>query len=100
MEYHVLADAVYWTDEFPAKMDWDLENAFRLVLNHRTSLLTGEEARFPEAWTFARRYFPRWIGFKEERCTFNSEIADRIARIRRVSKRCIERLFTEFDEDA
>ncbi len=96
MEYHVFADAVYWTDEFPVNIQRDLENAFRVVLHHRTSLLTGKQGRFPKAWDLAVRYFPRWIGFKQERCTFNPELADRIARIRRVSNRCIERSFAEF----
>ncbi len=99
MEYHMLADAVYWTDDFPVNIHCDLENAFRLVLNHRTSLLTNERGRFPEAWALARQYFPRWIAFEDERCRFNPEFADRIARIRRVSNRRVERFFAELDEE-
>jgi hypothetical protein len=100
MEYHVLADGVFWTDEFPANMPWDLENAFRLVINHRTSLLTGDSGRFDEAWTLAQKYFPGWIGFARKRCSFNAQLADRIARIRRVSNWRIEKLSKESWEDA
>src|SRR5690349_17678412 len=52
--YHVLADAVFWSDEFPPSISPELENAFRLVINHRTSLLLDEQARFQDVWDVAK----------------------------------------------
>ncbi len=98
MEYHVLADAVFWTDEYPLASNFDVENAFRLILNHRTSLLTDEEGRFPDAWRIARKYFPQWIGFRQKRCTYDKETSHRITRIRRVSKWRINKFFAETED--
>lgn len=95
LEYHLFADAVFWSDEFPRPMNSDLENAFRMVLNHRTSLLCGEVGKFPAAWNLARECYPSWPGFQSERCTASPELADRIQRIRRVSEWRIKR----FDAD-
>ena len=92
LEYHVMADAVFWSDEFPRPTPGELENAFRLVINHRTSLLLGEEGRFSEVWNVAKDCYPYWPGFRMDRCTSNAEIADRIKRIRRVSSWKIDRL--------
>ncbi len=101
MEYHVFADAVFWADEFPAEMPTELENAFRLVLNHRTSLLVGEIGRFDEVWAVAQKYFPSWVGFAQERCSYDPEIADRIRRIRRVANWRIRKTDAELErEDA
>ena len=98
MQYHLFADAVFWVDEYPIAHDPDLEDAFRLVLNHRTSLLTGSEGKVPQVWQLARQCFPKWIGFRRSRCTFNPKTAERIARIRRVAAWRIKRCFAEFDE--
>lgn len=97
MKYHVFADAVFWADEFPAEMPTELENAFRLVLNHRTSLLVGEIGRFDEVWAVARTYFPSWVGFAKERCSYDPEIADRIRHIRRVANWRIQRIGAEWE---
>jgi hypothetical protein len=68
-----------------------------VVINHRTSLLSGEEGQFPEVWAWAKQYFPRWIGFSAERCSYEPVLADRIRRIRRVASRGIERFFANPD---
>ena len=91
LEYHLFADAVFWSDEFPRPIPTELEDAFRMVINHRTSLLLGERGRFPEAWNIAQECYPDWPGFLPERCSANPEVADRIARIRRVSSWRIKR---------
>jgi hypothetical protein len=95
LEYHVFADAVYWDDEFPRPIDADLENAFRMVINHRTSLLCGDVGRFPEVWALAKECYPQWPGFLPERCTANVELANRIRRIRRVSVWRMDRIEKE-----
>lgn len=90
LEYHLLADAVYWDDEFQG-FPSEIDDAFRMVLNHRTSLLAGEDGRFPDVWQTSKECFPQWVGFRPERCTANAEISDRIQRIRRVSEWRIKR---------
>lgn len=90
LEYHLFADAIYWSDELEG-LPGELDDAFRVVLNHRTSLLAGEAGRFPEVWEAAQKYFPQWIGFRPERCAANADIAERIIRIRRVSARQMDR---------
>ena len=93
LEYHVFADAVFWSDELPRPIPGELDDAFRLVINHRTSLLLGETGRFPEVWNVAKECYLDWPGFRSDRCNANAEIADRITRIRRVSNWMIERHF-------
>ncbi len=90
LEYHLLADAMFWSDELEA-IPRELDDAFRAILNHRTSLLIGEIGQFPEVWRAAKECFPDWIGFRPERCTPNAEIADRTKRIRRVSESQLDR---------
>jgi len=33
----------------------------------------------------AKKHFPNWIGFDKSRCSYDSELADRIMRIRKVA---------------
>jgi len=101
MNYHVLADAVVWNDEGIEKCDPELENALRYALNYRTNLIVDENfvikkknSKRIEKRTFelAKKYFPDWIGFERNRCEYNSELSDRIKRIRKVSQWKIEKL--------
>ena len=34
----------------------------------------------------AKKYFPNWIGFNENRCSYNPELSDKIKRIRKVAE--------------
>lgn len=99
MEYHVMADAVFWEDEgIDNEDELNLENPFRSVIHYRTSLLTGQgepNELSERVYALAKRYFPNWIGFQENRCTFNAELADRIARIRKVSDWRIDKFFED-----
>jgi hypothetical protein len=90
LQYHLFADAIYWSDELET-LPSELDDAFRVVLNHRTSLLLGDIGRFKEVWEAAKVCFPKWVGFRPERCTANAEIADRITRIRHVSGQQLDR---------
>jgi hypothetical protein len=67
--YHALADAIYWSDEIPARLDYEEENALRFLLRHRTMLILGEplEDLFKTFWDMGRKSFPNWIGFSERR---------------------------------
>lgn len=103
MEYHVLADGVFWTDENVVRTDWDLSNAFRLVLHHRTKIILGSEEGKDSmdckgAFELAKKHFPKWIGFKKERCSYNKELAERIRRIQRASAWKIDKTLKELDE--
>jgi hypothetical protein len=42
----------------------------------------------------AKKYFPNWIGFDKSRCSYNSELRDRILRIKKVEKWRFEKEFS------
>tara|TARA_R110001632_G_scaffold221815_1_gene352575 strand:+ start:6659 stop:7093 length:435 start_codon:yes stop_codon:yes gene_type:complete len=107
-DYHVLADAIIWEDEGIEKCNPKLENALRYALNYRTNLIAnkGFEAKNDNSekigkrtFKLAKNYFPNWIGFNENRCTYNSELSDRIKRIRKVSEWKIDKVMN-YEENA
>ncbi|SHI31525.1 hypothetical protein [Aquimarina spongiae] len=108
MDYHVLADAVVWEDEGIEKCNPKLENALRYALNYRTKLIVNENfetqkenSKSIEKRTFklAKKYFPNWVGFNENRCSYNPELSDRIKRIRKVSEWKIDKLMNSDDTE-
>lgn len=91
MEYYFFQDVIGWEDEGIQEFHPDLANMFSFVLAYRTYLIETPSSnvkgnRFNK-WTFnlAKKYFPDWIGFQDERCSFNPEYADRIQRYRNVT---------------
>ena len=75
--YHFMADALYWTDEIPSELDEFSEDCLRLVLRYRTSLIQGCPAeKWREYWEEAKRQFPSWIGFTENRCQGDARILE------------------------
>jgi hypothetical protein len=100
MEYHALADAIFWEDEGLIGCHSDLDNAFRFVIHYRTALVTGEnisENTDKRYFNLAKKYFPKWIGFETSRCSYNAQHADRIKRIRKVAGWKIDKLMKESD---
>lgn len=100
-DYHVLADAIVWEDEGIEMCNPKLENALRYALNYRTNLITNENFEIQKensknigklTFKLAKIYFPNWIGFNENRCSYNSELSDRIKRIRKVSEWKIDKM--------
>ena len=43
----------------------------------------------------AKKFFPNWIGFNNSRCSYNSELAGRILRIKEVEKWRFDKLLNE-----
>lgn len=64
--YDMLSDAILWSDELPEELPegWTV---VRCVFRHRTCLLLGIEPEYEEWWQLARKLFPAWAGFAEER---------------------------------
>ncbi len=100
-DYHVLADAIVWKDEGIEKCNPKLENALRYALNYRTNLIVYEYFELEKetsknigkrTFKLAKKYFPKWIGFNQNRCSYNPELSDRIKRIRKVSKWKIDKV--------
>lgn len=105
MEYETMSGAFIWEDEGL----WDcrnhhLQDAFKYVLNHRMNLIVGpnnnvgvmRSKKFDESiFKMAKKFFPNWIGFNNSRCSYNSEIADRILRIKKVEKWRFDKLLNE-----
>ncbi len=101
MDYHVLADAIVWEDEGIEKCNPKLENALRYALNYRTNLITNKdfgaknensEKIGERSFKLAKKYFPNWVGFNENRCSYNAELSDRFERIRKVSQWKIDKM--------
>lgn len=95
MDYHILADAVFWDDEGIEKCKPELENALRYALNYRTRLIVSENIGLEKEQSYtigkriyklAKKYFPDWIGFNKNRCSYNPELSEKIKRIRKVSE--------------
>lgn len=105
MEYEVMSGAFIWEDEGL----WELRNqhlkdAFKYVINHRMKLVVGPDNdvgfmrsnRFDKKiFEMAKKHFPNWIGFEESRCSYDSEVADRILRIKKVAEWKTQKLFNE-----
>ena len=97
--YNLIADAIYWDDEFPpdeeeipTKAEW----AMRLVLNYRTRLLIGgDEELGLDFWLKAKSTFPDWVGFSAERCSKNSEVEKVYTRFKRKSSVKLAKEFPE-----
>jgi hypothetical protein len=87
VEYHLLADAIYWQDEIPQALPRFAENCLRCVLHFRTSLLLeSPEVRWRMYWDEAQNHFPRWIGFNHERVTPSISLKNQIAAFRHESR--------------
>ena len=105
MEYHTMADAIFWEDEGLREWGFELENSLRHVINYRTTLITEAKHDVKNEdlnryiFELAKVYFPDWIGFQEARCSYNAQLASRIKRIRKVSNWKIEKLFNEEFEE-
>lgn len=104
MEYDPLKGAVYWEDEGLLECGPDLASVLGPVVSYRTHLITypineienKDFNRFDkQIFSLAKRYFPDWIGFRQNRCSYNSELSDRIKRIRKVSEWKIDKVMNE-----
>jgi len=94
IEYETMSGAFIWEDEGLWELrNHNLQNAFKYVLNHRMQLIVGQNndvgimrsKSFDKSiFEMAKKYFPNWIGFDKSRCIFNSELGDRIHRIKNV----------------
>lgn len=103
LEYHSLADAVFWSDEGLTNFEFELENVFRYVIHYRTNMISEEESKLrkklnsldKKTYKLAKKYFPNWIGFTESRCTYNSDLSKKIERLRKVSDWKLQKLIDE-----
>jgi len=100
MDYHILADSIVWEDEGISECNPDLENVFRYVLKHRTSLILnkpfGNEVKFnKQIYELAKKYFPLWIGFYQNRCSYDIELSDKIKRIRKTTEWKMDKMINE-----
>lgn len=96
MEYEVMTGSIYWEDEGLRELrNHHLQDAFKYVINHRMNLVVGPNSdvgvmrskSFDKSiFEMAKRFFPDWIGFEKSRCSYNSELEDRILRIKKVEK--------------
>jgi hypothetical protein len=86
LHYDLMSDALIWSDEKPkgrpAKEVW----ALRPVLRYRTGLILGLTlTEFQKEWETAKKLFPEWIGFREERSSRSVELEREYHRLRKES---------------
>lgn len=96
MKFEVMSGSIYWEDEGLWELrNHHLQDAFKYVINHRMNLVVGPNSdvgvmrskSFDKSiFEMAKRFFPDWIGFEKSRCSYNSELEDRILRIKKVEK--------------
>lgn len=86
--YHLLADALFWTDEIPEGISEAGEDALRFILRYRTSLmLSNPQSEFEALWNAARIAFPEWAGFSSERCGRSEHLKSVFLRLQKESTR-------------
>jgi len=95
MEYEGLSGAFIWEDEgLWENRNHHLKDAFKYVIHHRMKLIAGSDNDVgvmrsksfdKKIFEMAKKHFPNWIGFDKSRCSYDSELADRIMRIRKVA---------------
>ncbi|MBW1299034.1 hypothetical protein [Aquimarina litoralis] len=96
MEIEGMSWAVYWEDEgLPSPLSRHLTRAFVHVINYRTYLIVGDSSKIegygPKnfdklMFKLAKFYFPDWIGFNKQRCSYDAELGNRILRIQKVAE--------------
>ncbi|WGH75263.1 hypothetical protein P8625_14480 [Tenacibaculum tangerinum] len=105
MEYEGFSGAFIWEDEGLWELrNHNLVNAFKYVIHHRMTLVVGSknDVGVMRSYSFdkqifemAKKHFPNWIGFHESRCSYNSEIANSMMRIRKVADWRFQKLLNE-----
>jgi hypothetical protein len=87
IKFHLLADAIYWTDEIPPDLDSFSGNCLRFVLRFRTSLIVEQpDERCRRYWETALSQFSNWIGFRDERCRPSEALKAKYFRLRSLSE--------------
>jgi hypothetical protein len=76
----LMADGLIWRDETVEATPSEVISALRLVWHYRTGLIIGEQRRFSDTWQLARGLFPHWVGFRPDRCSPSTELAELYAR--------------------
>lgn len=106
IKYEILSGSFYWNDEGLEEFYGGKIDVLKSLLLYRTFLLEhGNQKPLSTNLKIYRRIFnsikksnPDWVGFQKSRCSYNPEIADRMRRIRKVSKWKTERFFEEADK--
>jgi hypothetical protein len=95
--YSLLADGLYWSDEFPEFEDSLSDDVIRFLIRYRTTLILGQpKKKLERLWTEAGRQFPEWIGFDAARRTPNAKLQ---ALYHTLSQQAMEEFLEGFDPD-
>ena len=75
IRYHLLADAIYWSDEMPGSLESLSESCLRFILRYRTTLILGTpDEKWKPCWQEAKQSFPNWIGFLPGRTSRSTKL--------------------------
>lgn len=95
LQYDLLADALVWSDEFPAQSKCPPVElgSIRVLLKYRTSvILQSPDERLKPYWEQALLMFPHWAGFIPERSEPSLELVEFYKSHRKTGDNTIERL--------
>jgi hypothetical protein len=108
IQYEWLSGSFVWEDEGLWEIrSRHLKDVFKYVIKHRMSLITGQQEsedvmrskKFDQqVFRMVQKRFPDWIGFDEKRCSFDSDLAQRIVRIKKVEDWRIQKIFDEEEQ--
>ena len=101
-KFEWMSGAFIWEDEgLWEHRSHHFSGAFKYVIKHRMQLIAGSEndtgfmrsKKFDkQIFEMARKHFPNWVGFDVSRCSFDSNLANRIKRIEKVEEWRMRRL--------
>jgi hypothetical protein len=98
LKFHILAGALFWSDEVPLWLSAEQDDAMRCLLRYRTSLILGEpEENLKRFWDVGMQHFPDWIGFSKERVTPSPELIAFYRRHEAQVDRCSKRIMDDLD---
>ncbi len=81
-KYHFLSGAVVWPDELPSEAVNNSAEFYpvRYLWNHRSMLTMSMTSEYAAWWEHALRYFPNWVGFRDERRLLTPEFVKEFER--------------------
>ncbi|MFN3192896.1 MAG: hypothetical protein ACE361_20470 [Aureliella sp.] len=75
LNYDMMADALWWSDERPNFADAEDHWCLRPVFRYRTTLiLDAPEPQWKPFWDRSLELFPKWPGFHDSRTSPNSKL--------------------------
>jgi hypothetical protein len=95
LQYDLLADALAWSDEYPANSRCPPAElgSIRVLLRYRTTvILQSPDERLKPYWEQALLIFPNWAGFAPDRSKPSAELVEYYESEKKVGDQSLVRL--------